>query len=109
MTEWTSLLDSFPRELKTHLRKINSPEYAEKIEINNIKELQGTLYHTGRLIFIGLVISALTIAGTMSMEIETGTRIYELPVVSLTMFVLAGLLFVRFFLKNEKPAANPAS
>lgn len=101
LTEWTSFLESFPNEIKTHMRKINAPDYAEPIEIKNLKEFQRTIFQSGRLIFIGLVISSLTIAGAMTIETQNSQIVYGIPVISLSMFVLAALLFVRFFLKGK--------
>ncbi len=101
MKEWGSLLDSIPKELKTHLRKINQPNYSETVEIRNIRELQETFYQTGRLIFVGIVISALTIAGAMTIEAESRYLVYGIPVFSMSVFGLATLLFIRFFLKGK--------
>ncbi len=101
LKEWTSLLESVPKEIKTHLRKINQPNYSETVEIKNIQQIQDTLYQTGRLIFVGIVISALTISGAMTIDIESTNLIYGLPVFSLSVFGLATLLFVRFFLKAK--------
>jgi ubiquinone biosynthesis protein len=99
--EWASLLESLPKEIKTHLRKINQPDYAESFEIKNIEKIQKTLYQTGRLIFIGIVVASLTIAGAMTIEYEGTRQVYGFPLLSMSMFSLAGLLFVRFFLKNK--------
>ncbi len=101
MKEWGSLLDSIPKELKTHLRKINQPNYSESVEIRNIRELQETFYQTGRLIFVGIVISALTIGGAMTIEVDSNYLVYGVPIFSMSMFGLATLLFIRFFLKGK--------
>ncbi len=101
MKEWSSLLESLPKELKTHLRKINHPDYAESIEIKGVRDIQKTVYQTGRLVFIGIVVAALTIAGAMTIDHEGGQMIYGFPLLSMIMFSLAGLLFIRFFLKNR--------
>ncbi len=98
--EWSSLLDTVPKEIKNHLRKINHPDYAQSIEIRQFSEMQSTIFQAGRLIFVGLVISSLTIAGAMTINNQDARMLYGLPVVSLVMFILAALLFVRFFLKK---------
>lgn len=99
--EWSSLAESLPKEVKTHLRKINQPNYARRVEIKQLSDIQHTVYQTGRLIFMGLVISSLTLGGAMVMQVETQQMLYGFPVVSLSMFSAAALLFVRFFLKNK--------
>jgi hypothetical protein len=101
MKEWTSLLESIPREIKNHLRKINHPEYRETVEIHQLRDMESTIYQSARLVFIGLVISALTISGAMTFETANTEMLYGFPIISLSMFVLAALLFVRFFLKNK--------
>ncbi len=100
--EWSSLFESLPKEIKTHLRKINQPDFAKTVEIKDIKGLQVTLYQTGRLVFIGLIVSALTLAGAMTIDTTASQMVYGIPVLSMTMFGLAGLLFVLFFLKKNR-------
>ncbi len=99
--EWTSLLESLPKEIKTHIRKMNQADYAQSIEIKNLKEIQKTFYNSSRLIFIGLIVSSLTIAGAMTVDIESQKMVYGFPLLSMVMFSMAGLLFIRFFLKNK--------
>ncbi len=101
LKEWSSLIESVPKELKTHLRKINQPDYSKTVEIKNVKEIQQTVYQTGRLIFVGIVISSLVIAGAMTIDLESAQEIYGLPVFSLSLYGLATLLFIRFFLKAK--------
>ncbi len=101
MKEWTSLLESIPKEIKNHLRKINHPDYRETVEIHQLRDMESTIYQSARLVFIGLVISALTISGAMTFETANTEMLYGFPIISLSMFVLAALLFVRFFLKNK--------
>lgn len=100
LTEWTSLIDTLPKEIKSHLRRINQPDYRELVEIKNMSDVQKTLFQTGHLIFVGVVISALILAGAFTLSLETDQVIYDIPLVSLVMFGIAGLLFTRFFLKN---------
>ena len=101
MKEWTSLLEILPKEIKTHMRKLNQPGYADPVELKGLQQVNQTIYQSGRLIFVGLVISALTIGGAMTIEVQSMRVVYGLPIVSLTMFVIAALLFIRFFLKNK--------
>ena len=99
--EWSSLVDSLPREIKTHLRRINQPGHADVVEIKNIKEIHQTIYQTGRLIFVGLVIVALVLAGALTIESQGPQQLYGYPMVSAIMFFIASLLFIRFFLKSK--------
>jgi ubiquinone biosynthesis protein len=99
--EWASFLESVPKEIKTHLRKINQPDYRERVEIQNLQEVQKTIYQTGRLVFVGLVIASLIIAGAMTVEIDSASLVYGVPVFSMSLFGLATLLFIRFFLKGK--------
>jgi ubiquinone biosynthesis protein len=99
--EWISLLEALPKEAKTHLRKINQPDYARKIEIKELERMENTLFHVGRLLFVAIVIAALILAGATTMNLDQGTRFYGLPWVSTIFFGVATLLFVRFFLKNK--------
>lgn len=99
--EWASLLDSLPKDIKTQMRKINQPDYAARIEIKHLDSLQNSIFQSSRLIFVGLIISALTIAGAMTVEVVSYGAIYGFPIISLVMFSIASILFIRFFLKNK--------
>lgn len=99
--EWSSILESIPRELRTHLRKINQADYKNKVEMVGLEGMEKTLFQTGRLVFIGLIISSLIIAGAMTLDHKGGQMIYGLPLFSMIQFLLAGLLFARFFLKQK--------
>ncbi len=102
MKEWASLLDALPKEAKTHLRKINQPDYKRKIEIHELDHIEKTLFQVGRLLFAGLIIAALIMAGAQTIHLDGSSQFYNLPVVSTVLFSIAGLLFFWFFMKNKK-------
>jgi ubiquinone biosynthesis protein len=100
LKEWSSLIDILPKELKTYLRKLNQPDYARTLEIKNFRSFERTIYQTGRLLFVGMIIVALIISGAMTVTIQSSQMIYGFPVISAVMFGSASLLFIRFFLKK---------
>lgn len=101
LKEWSSLLDSLPKEIKSQLRKINQPDYAKAIEIKHLQSVESSIFQSGRFVFVGLVIGALTIAGAMTIEVKSYGAVYGFPLLSLVLFSLAAILFIRFFLKNK--------
>ena len=99
--EWSSLMESFPKEIKSYLRKINQIDFAHKTEIKGLKSFENTIYSTGRIIFVGMIVGALIISGSITSMMESAQTFYGFPLLSTVLFSLAGLLFIRFFLKNK--------
>lgn len=99
--EWTSLLESFPNEVKSYLRRVNQANYTNKVEIKDLKSFESTLYSTGRMIFVGMVVGALILSGSITAIMDSSQTFYGLPLLSVILFSLAGLLCLRFLLKNK--------
>ncbi|MEM7646682.1 MAG: hypothetical protein AAF203_07225 [Pseudomonadota bacterium] len=99
--EWTSLIDHLPQELKTHMRKINQPDYAKSVEIRGLRSFQKTIFESGRFIFMGFVIGSLILSGSIALQVESSRTVYGFPLLTATLYGIAAILFVRFFLKNR--------
>lgn len=99
--EWSSLLETLPKEIKSQLRKINQPDYAYQVDLKSMESLQRTLFVGSRQIYSAMIIAALIIAGAMTVDLPQTQHFYGLPTLSLVFFVLAGLLFIRSFFKSR--------
>lgn len=97
------LLSSLPRQLKQILRKINSPGYSSKINLENMQELRKTIHISSNLIFLGLVISSLILASAISLNTEKVYGLLDLPFFSVVTLVsailLAGAAFYNYIRK----------
>lgn len=84
-----TLLAGLPRQLKQMLRKFNSPDFAVKIEINDLGKLNQTLERSGLKIYWGLVIAALIIAAAVMMNLPHESSILGINPLSFAALVLA--------------------
>ncbi|MCJ8275811.1 MAG: AarF/UbiB family protein, partial [Bdellovibrionales bacterium] len=99
--EWTSLVESFPKEIKSYMRKINQADYTQKFELKSLKSFERTLFGTGRMIFVGVIVSSLVLSGSITAVIAEGQRFYGLPVISIVLYAFAAIFFFRYLLKNR--------
>ena len=65
MRDVNSVLTAFPRQFKQLMRKVNSPDFALKIQATQMSELQCSIEQAGRMVFWGLVLSGALIAGAI--------------------------------------------
>lgn len=87
-------LNSLPRQLSLILRRMNSPQYQTRIEINGIKELTHVISSTGRMLFLGLVIVGLLLSSALlSNRSEAALSILGLSTVSLVGLLVSAFLF----------------
>jgi ubiquinone biosynthesis protein len=57
--ESKSLINNLPRQLHFLFRRLNSPNYASRIQIQNMDELKKSIESSFNLLFLGIIISTL--------------------------------------------------
>ena len=104
-----TLIASLPRQIKQALRRLNSPAYAKKIQIQNLDKITSSIDKSGKLLFLALLISSLLISATavyiasIFINSELTKRILGLPNFSFVSLSIATVLsFFAFFLFLQK-------
>lgn len=98
------LISSLPRQLSMLVRKVNSPQYAIKLNLQNMDELKRTLENSFSLLFLGIVIASLIISASMIAQHTVHDSIHNMPTLSLILFSLAGGLgLLGFYHYIRKP------
>lgn len=87
-----SLVQTLPRQIKQVFRKINSPEYALKINFTELDSLRKSLETSSNLIFLGIVIASLILSASIVAAFDQGHGYFGLPVISLIGYSVAGAL-----------------
>lgn len=100
--ESKTFLSALPRQLNLIFRKMNSPDYHTKIQIDGLASIQKTISNSFHLLFLGVIIASLILASSliyaMSASIPNLWIVADMPGLSLVGFGLAGLVsIVAFF------------
>ncbi len=98
------LISSLPRQLSMLVRKVNSPQYAIKLNLQNMDELKRTLENSFSLLFLGIVIASLIISASLIAQHTVHVSIHNMPTLSLILFSFAGALgLLGFYHYIRKP------
>ncbi len=106
--ESKNFLSALPRQLNLLFRRMNSPDYHTKIQIDGLPNLQKTISNSFHLLFLGLIIGALILASSLiyalSGSIPNLWIVYGIPGFSLIGYVLAGftglIAFYNYIMKD---------
>jgi ubiquinone biosynthesis protein len=93
----SALLTDLPRQLRQLSRKINSPDFALRVQLGQMEDLRKTIDKSASLVFIGLLVSALVLSGTAALFLPGSATILDLPVMTAICFSLAFLLSLLVF------------
>jgi ubiquinone biosynthesis protein len=85
----TSLLYTLPRQLKQLMRKLNSRDFAVDLNVQQLDELRDAVQSSGNLIYLGLVVGSLILAGTGGLLLERGPQFYGIPFITIVAYGLA--------------------
>jgi len=99
-----SLVMTLPRQIKQLLRRLNSPELALKIRVEEIRHLKKGVENSSNLLFLGVVIGALLMSSSILATLGGHAVFLDLPLVSVIGFGLAMVLglvaFVNYIKKS---------
>ncbi len=87
--ESSTLLQSLPRYFKQSLRRIESSEYAKKIQIQQMEDIKRSIESSSNILFLGLVIGALIIGSSIALFVKTTHFVGELPLLPAIGYGLA--------------------
>ncbi|MFK8139385.1 MAG: ABC1 kinase family protein [Bdellovibrionales bacterium] len=94
----SALLYTLPRQTRQALKKFNSPDFKWKHEVHELDRINKTIEISSNLIFLGLVIGSLILAGTAGLFLTEGSFILGTPAISFISFTLATLFgFLSFY------------
>lgn len=109
LRESKTFLNALPRQLNHLFRKLNSPDYHSKIQVQEFTEFRTGLSHSFNLLFLGIVIGSLILSSSLiygfSITQNASSQIWHwgpLPGLSLLGYVLAGLLGIFAFFNYLK-------
>jgi ubiquinone biosynthesis protein len=102
MRETRSLMGSLPRQLHYMLRKVNSPDYAARVKIQELNEIRKSMELSFNLLFLGLIIGSLVLSGTLIFINISQDNIAGFPSLSITFYALAIILGVVAFINYIK-------
>ena len=100
--ESKNLVQNLPRQLNFLFRKMNSPNYAARIEVNGINELRKSFEISFNLVFLGLIISALVLSASIIFCHPSENQISGMPTMSFVLYTLASVLGIFGFVNYIK-------
>lgn len=86
----SALVSGLPRQTRQALRKFNSPNFHWKLQLEDLNTIKRSIETGSNIIFLGMIISALIIAGTAGMFLTDIQHVFGMPTFSFTVFILAG-------------------
>ena len=92
--ESRNFVSALPRQLNLMMRKMNSPDYRSKIQLEDFSEFKDTFFKSFTLLFLGIVIAALLISSTLLYSQPTQWIVAGMPGLSFVGYVTSLLLGV---------------
>jgi len=92
LRESRGFLNSLPRQLNLMLRRVNSPDYRSRVQVDGFDELRRSVEISFNLLFLGIIIAALIISSSLIYPVPTLYMTAGMPTISLIGYVLAFLL-----------------
>lgn len=84
-----ALLYTFPRQLKQLMRKLNSPQFAVKIDVNDFQSIPKAIDRFGLMLYWSLIISSLIISASLMLGQPTDSFIAGIPTTSFVGYTCA--------------------
>jgi len=72
--DMNSLVSVLPRQIKQFVRRLNSPDFAIKMQVDQLKELRRAMESSANLLFLGLVIGSLLLSASLLIIADRGRR-----------------------------------
>ncbi len=92
--ESRNFVSALPRQLNLMMRKMNSPDYRSKIQLEDFSEFKDTFFKSFTLLFLGIVIAALLISSTLLYSQPAHWIVAGIPGLSFVGFVTSVALGV---------------
>ncbi len=102
--ESRQLINALPRQISMMIRKINSPQYAFKFNIENMEDLKRTQENSFSLLSLAIITSSLIISASLIAQNSAQDSIKSVPMLSIILYSAAGLLgLLGFYHYIRKP------
>jgi ubiquinone biosynthesis protein len=95
--ESKTFLNALPRQLNLIFRKLNSPDYHSRVQIEGLTELRKTIADSFNLLFLGIIIASLIIASSMIYMSKSDWIFAGIPALSFIGYATALFLGVISF------------
>jgi ubiquinone biosynthesis protein len=92
MRDSTGLLHYLPRQVKHLVRRLNHPDFAVRFSIAEVEDLKRSVETSSNLIFLGLIIGAMIVGGSMALGFKEGPYFLQMPAAAATLYSIAALL-----------------
>lgn len=96
------LVSNLPRQLRQILRRLLSPDFAVKLDIEELRHLRSVTKKSANLIFLGLVIAALLMGAASLAQVTTGPVFLGLPLLAFLHYAGALILSLVAFVNYIK-------
>ncbi len=95
--ESKTFLNALPRQLNLIFRRLNSPDYHSRVQIDGLTELRRTVADSFNLLFLGIIIAALIVSSSMIYSTKSDWEFAGMPAMSFIGFAVAFVLGVVAF------------
>lgn len=96
--ESKTLVNSLPRQISFLLRKINSPEHAFRLKVDDLQDLKKSVEVSFNLLFLGIIMGALVLSASYIYVHDHENLINGFPTMSFIGYAFAGFLgIISFF------------
>ena len=92
--ESRNFVSALPRQLNLMMRKVNSPDYHSKVQVEDFSEFKDTFFKSFTLLFLGIVIAALLISSTLLYSQPAQWMVAGIPGLSFVGYVTSVALGV---------------
>ncbi len=104
LRESRGFLNNLPRQLNMMLRRVNTPGYRAKFQVEGLDDLKRSVEISFNLLFLGIIIAALIISSALIYSHPSSWMIAGMPALSLIGYLVAGALgivaFINFIKKS---------
>lgn len=101
--ESRGFLKTLPRQLNLMVRRMNTPGYRTKVEIDGFEEFRRSFEISFNLLFLGVIIAALILSSSLIYTHESSWMVQGMPGLSLVGYLIAAALgIVAFILTRPK-------
>lgn len=100
--ESRGFLKTLPRQLNLMVRRMNTPGYRTKVEVEGFEEFRRSFEISFNLLFLGVIIASLILSSSLIYTHESSWMVRGMPGLSLVGFVIAAALGIVAFINYIK-------
>jgi len=100
--ESRGFLKTLPRQLNLMVRRMNTPGYRSKVQVEGFEEFRRSFEISFNLLFLGIIIAALILSSSLIYNHESSWMVKGMPGLSLVGYVIAAALGIVAFINYIK-------